>query len=175
METSGPSDIRSVPRNRQRPSPSRCLGITCLVFTAALLIWLVSLPIFLLKGQFDEASNPHTFLLHNDSRSNSIQLQAQAVRPLIDQKTEFDIVLTIWARKGEPHAFRQEFWDEPDIREERGAEYAIQVEGVFPMHELFNIPPQEEVLFSHTVLRAVSLADKGLKKEINLSIPMDRL
>lgn len=174
MEVSQFPAVIGPPRKRREPSACRCLGITCLVFAAALAIWLVSLPIFFLRSQYNTAANPHKEVLHNGTAetapSNSI------IRPLIDGEIRFDVVLSIYARVANPDISGPDRWAELNETDEgSGHELALGVATGLPLVELRNDPPEEEVLFSENVLQGVSLRDEGLKAVVNLNLPLKRL
>lgn len=177
MSRHEPPTFTTKARRQQKISLCRCLTITCFIFTTAIVLWLISLPVFVLKKQFNDASNPHEGYMLDETLLNGSSPN-QSVRSLIDQRTRFDVAFSVWARVANADSSHPERWDELNMVLEdqtNATQLAMRIATGLPQTELDNDPAEELVLFSDIVLRNISLADQKLHASINFSLPLKRL
>ncbi|KAJ3520164.1 hypothetical protein NMY22_g12871 [Coprinellus aureogranulatus] len=134
------------PGTVKRP-PRRLSGCRCLLYTAFTflgLLFVLYLAKFAVKTA-GKATKPHPDLYANTTADKADW--SKVVRPLVDEQTKFDIVVTVWAkapgeRKGD--------------------------EGLSG-----SAPEGEQVLHDGVVFKGVTLQDKHVHSTVDLEIPLE--
>ena len=136
------------PGPAKRP-PRRLSGCRCLLYTAFTFLGLL-LALYIAKFTVKtagKATKPHPELYANTTLDRADW--GKVVRPLVDQRTKFDIVATVWAKTP---------------GERRGDEGLAG-----------SAPEGEQVLYEGVVFKSVTLKDKHVHSTVDLEIPLDAL
>ncbi|TEB26708.1 hypothetical protein FA13DRAFT_1776774 [Coprinellus micaceus] len=134
------------PGPAKRP-PRRLSGCRCLLYTAFTFLGLL-LGLYIAKFTVKtagKATKPHPELYANTTLDRADW--GKVVRPLVDQRTKFDIIATVWSKAP---------------GERRGDEGLAG-----------SAPEGEQVLYEGVVFKSVTLKDKHVHSTVDLEIPLD--
>ncbi|WRT66037.1 uncharacterized protein IL334_002989 [Kwoniella shivajii] len=170
-------DKSSVPRPpRPKRTIERCLAVSCVLVVCGIGLVVTFAVFSFVKSTVQTVRDPHKSLLYNGTVTPDLT-SAQVVRPLIDEETKFDILLTIYSRiPNDETGYKDEYEDESQAW--NSTDYsrdimAIAAKTGIPPVEVKHLPT-EKVIFEDVILKGLSLSDRDVEKTVKIELPLKR-
>jgi hypothetical protein len=175
--------VHPPPSPRPKRSLKRCLGYTCLIFVLILCVPIVYFIYLFFTTLLGKINDPHGELVYNGTHP----VGATVVRPLIDLDTEFDLALTVFARKPRDERRVKEWlerdkqarmespgWTEAD-EEKRASKKAATAAWLKLDVEQVSYWGEEEVLWQGVAREGLDMKAGAVDLDIEFDLPLEQL